>query len=40
MSSNNTTTQPDRVDVRGPRFAAWITTAVLVVALTTVKPPL
>ena len=33
MSSNNTTTQPDRVDVRGPRFAAWITTTVLVVAL-------
>ena len=33
MSSNNTTTQPDRVDVRGPRFAAWITTAVLVLAL-------
>jgi len=33
VSSNNTTTQPDRVDVRGPRFAAWITTVVLVVAL-------
>ncbi len=33
MSSTNTTTQPDRVDVRGPRFAAWVTTAVLVVAL-------
>jgi len=33
VSSNNITTQPDRVDVRGPRFAAWITTAVLVVAL-------
>ena len=33
MSSINTTTQPDRVDVRGPRFAAWITTAVLVVTL-------
>jgi Domain of unknown function (DUF4395) len=31
--SNNTTTQPDRVDVRGPRFAAWITTGVLVVTL-------
>ena len=27
------TTEPDRVDVRGPRFAAWITTAVLVIAL-------
>jgi Domain of unknown function (DUF4395) len=33
VSSNNITAQPDRVDVRGPRFAAWITTAVLVVAL-------
>ncbi len=33
MSSNTTTTQPDLVDVRGPRFAAWITTAVLVLAL-------
>ena len=33
MSSNNTTPQPDRVDVRGPRFAAWITLAVLVTAL-------
>jgi hypothetical protein len=33
VSSNNTITQPDRVDVRGPRFAAWVTTAVLLVAL-------
>lgn len=34
MSSSNTaTTPPDLVDVRGPRFAAWVTTAVLVVAL-------
>ncbi len=33
MSSSNTTVQPDRVDVRGPRFAAWVTTAVLVLAL-------
>ena len=33
MSSINTTAQPDRVDVRGPRFAAWVTLAVLVVAL-------
>ena len=24
---------PDQVDVRGPRFAAWITTAVLVITL-------
>jgi len=30
-SSN--TTQPDRIDVRGPRFAAWLTTAVLVITL-------
>ena len=29
---SNTQT-PDQVDVRGPRFAAWITTAVLVIAL-------
>ncbi|GAA4544766.1 DUF4395 domain-containing protein [Mycobacterium paraffinicum] len=27
------TTQPDIVDVRGPRFAAWVTTAVLVITL-------
>jgi hypothetical protein len=41
VSSSNTTTQPDRVDVRGPRFAAWITTAVLVVALiiSPISPP-
>ncbi len=30
MSETNT---PDQVDVRGPRFAAWITTAVLVITL-------
>ncbi|MGB8206278.1 MAG: DUF4395 domain-containing protein [Mycobacterium sp.] len=30
MSSTNTT---DQVDVRGPRFAAWVTTAVLVITL-------
>ena len=29
---SNTQT-PDQVDVRGPRFAAWVTTAVLVVSL-------
>ena len=41
MPSSNTTTQPDRVDVRGPRFAAWVTTAVLVLALivSAVSPP-
>ena len=38
MSTPDTrTTTPtatiDQVDVRGPRFAAWITTAVLVVVL-------
>lgn len=33
MSSTNTSAQLDRVDVRGPRFAAWVTTAVLVVTL-------
>jgi hypothetical protein len=32
-SSNTATTQPDLVDVRGPRFAAWVTTAVLVITL-------
>ena len=30
MSSPNTT---DQVDVRGPRFAAWVTTVVLVITL-------
>ena len=34
MSNSNTGTEPDRVDVRGPRFAAWVTTVVLVVTLT------
>lgn len=40
-ASANAATQPDRVDVRGPRFAAWITTVVLVVALliSAVSPP-
>ena len=33
MPSSNTAVAPDRVDVRGPRFAAWVTTAVLVAAL-------
>ncbi len=33
MPSSNTTTQPETVDVRGPRFAAWVTTAVLLVTL-------
>ena len=33
MPSSNIAVQPDRVDVRGPRFAAWVTTAVLVLAL-------
>lgn len=41
MPSSNTTTQPDLVDVRGPRFAAWVTTAVLVLTLvvSAVSPP-
>jgi Domain of unknown function (DUF4395) len=33
VPSSNNTALPDRVDVRGPRFAAWVTTAVLVLAL-------
>jgi Domain of unknown function (DUF4395) len=33
VPSSNTSVQADRVDVRGPRFAAWVTTAVLVLAL-------
>lgn len=33
MSNNTTETQIDQVDVRGPRFAAWLTTAVIVVTL-------
>ncbi|WP_375482646.1 DUF4395 domain-containing protein [uncultured Mycobacterium sp.] len=33
MSRTNTTAQADGVDVRGPRFVAWVTTAVLVTAL-------
>jgi hypothetical protein len=32
-TSINTTTAPAQVDVRGPRFAAWVTTVVLVAAL-------
>lgn len=41
MPSSNTVTQPDLVDVRGPRFAAWVTTGVLVLALivSAVSPP-
>jgi hypothetical protein len=33
VPSNNTAVQQDQVDVRGPRFAAWITTAVLLLTL-------
>jgi hypothetical protein len=33
VPSSNTSVQADRVDVRGPRFAAWVTTAVSVLAL-------
>jgi hypothetical protein len=32
-SANKTSATVDQVDVRGPRFAAWVTTAVLVVIL-------
>ncbi|ORV38140.1 DUF4395 domain-containing protein [Mycobacterium conspicuum] len=42
MSSSNTATiRPDVVDVRGPRFTAWVTTAVLVITLlvSAVSPP-
>lgn len=35
MSSSNTPVRVDGVDVRGPRFAAWITTAVLEIILIT-----
>ncbi|MCV7411120.1 hypothetical protein AWC05_27345 [Mycobacterium florentinum] len=38
MSSSNPTAQLDRVDVRGPRFAAWVTTAVLVATLIVSAP--
>jgi Domain of unknown function (DUF4395) len=36
MTTNTTkpnTTGPDQVDVRGPRFTAWVTTAVIVATL-------
>jgi len=33
MSTNTRTAPPDQVDVRGPRFAAWVTTAVIVATL-------
>lgn len=33
MPSSNITIQTDTVDVRGPRFTAWITTVLLTVAL-------
>ncbi len=41
MSTSNTIVQSDRVDVRGPRFAAWVTTAVLVIvlAVSAASPP-
>ncbi|MCV7176263.1 DUF4395 domain-containing protein [Mycolicibacterium sphagni] len=32
-TSNNNTNTSAQVDVRGPRFAAWVTTAVLIVVL-------
>ncbi len=33
LGSPEKTNAPDQVDVRGPRFAAWVTTAVLVITL-------
>ncbi|MGW0182534.1 DUF4395 domain-containing protein [Nocardia sp. NPDC003345] len=33
FTSTDTVSQPSVVDVRGPRFVAWVTTAVLVVVL-------
>jgi hypothetical protein len=33
VSTTNTATRPDQVDVRGPRFGAWVSTAVLVIVL-------
>jgi Domain of unknown function (DUF4395) len=41
VSTTNTPAEIDRVDVRGPRFAAWVTTAVLLIALlvSAVSPP-
>ncbi len=33
MSNTTQSRAPAQVDVRGPRFAAWVTTAVLVIAL-------
>jgi hypothetical protein len=33
VSISNTPAEIGRVDVRGPRFAAWVTTAVLLIAL-------
>ena len=33
MSTSTNTTAPAQVDVRGPRFAAWVTTAVLIAVL-------
>ncbi len=33
MSTTTTSTPPDQVDVRGPRFAAWVTTAVIIAVL-------
>jgi Ca2+/Na+ antiporter len=33
VPSSNTAVEPDRVDVRGPRFAAWATSAVLLLTL-------
>lgn len=41
MPGSNTPDRLDRVDIRGPRFAAWVTTAVLQFALivSALSPP-
>jgi len=33
MSASTQTAAPDQVDVRGPRFAAWVTTVVIIATL-------
>ena len=37
MTNTKTTQDRDQVDVRGPRFAAWVTTAVIVATLDRVR---
>ena len=35
MSTSTNTSAPDQVDVRGPRFVAWVTTIVIIATLLT-----